>query len=264
MTPSCARARTLLASLLLAAASTTTLAQTTVNPGALDQLAPPPPGSAPAETPAPSRPTHSRTRPLRTSRTPTHPVAKPPPRPALPAVPSAAPPPPVLPPPIVVPTRPAPPAPPVPVGKDAPGAATYEQGGMRVTFGVGRADMNPASVAAVQALAHNPTPIAQPTYSITAFAGGNGDDPSTPRRLALDRALAIRSILMGQGIPSERIFVKAMGPPPPGDTVTPDRVDIAIAAPPPAPGQPLSAATQATGTTTAVPARPFIPPTRMP
>ncbi len=222
-------------------------AQTTVNPGALDQLAPPAANEspAPAKKPAPRSPaTKPATRPA--TRPVARPVARPdahapakPAKPAPPVVPKVAPPAPVLPPPIVVPTRPAPPPPPIPEARDAPGDATRQNDGLRVTFGVGRADLNQGTEIAVKALAH-PSAPGTPTYSIAAYAGGNADDPSTPRRLALSRALAIRSVLLAAGVPSASIYVRALGEPPAGDPVSPDRVDVvvAIAAPPPGNSQP--------------------------
>jgi outer membrane protein OmpA-like peptidoglycan-associated protein len=59
---------------------------------------------------------------------------------------------------------------------------------------------------------------------ILAYGGAKGDKGSDARRLALKRALAIRQVLIDDGVPSERIDVHAMG----GveDTGPTDRVDV--------------------------------------
>ncbi len=229
-----------------------THAQTTVNPQALDQLAPPPPSSQPAHT-TPKRAPHraERRSTSRSSKPAQHatgggkpnphaelpgsvPQAHAPAKPGTLAVPAAPPPAPVLPPPIVVPTRPVPPPPPVPVKADAPGEATPQKDGLRLTFGADRSDLNPTTDAAVRALAHTGPPFAATTFTVTAYAAGNADDPSTPRRLSLDRALAVRSVLIAEGIPSTRIYVKALGASmPPGDAPA-DRVEIVATTPLPA------------------------------
>jgi outer membrane protein OmpA-like peptidoglycan-associated protein len=157
------------------------------------------------------------------------PPAAPPPSASSLIVPPAAPAAPVLPPPIVVPTRPPPPLTPAPVAADAPGTASTTADGLRITFGPDRADLNPESDAAITALAHAaPGPVA--TFNITAYAVG-GDDPSTPRRLSLSRALSVRSALMQAGIASVRIYVKALGASAPTMAEgPPDRVDIVVVA----------------------------------
>ena len=59
---------------------------------------------------------------------------------------------------------------------------------------------------------------------VVATAAGSADDPSTPRRLSLSRALAVRAVLINEGIPSTRIYPRALGPNI-GDG-PPDRVDV--------------------------------------
>jgi outer membrane protein OmpA-like peptidoglycan-associated protein len=61
---------------------------------------------------------------------------------------------------------------------------------------------------------------------LLAYAGAMGNSASQARRLSLSRALAARSILIGDGIKSTRIDVRALG-----DKSTsgpPDRVDIIV------------------------------------
>jgi outer membrane protein OmpA-like peptidoglycan-associated protein len=61
---------------------------------------------------------------------------------------------------------------------------------------------------------------------LDAYGGAPGDKGSDARRLSLKRALGIRQLLIEDGIPSEKIDVRAMG----GidDNGAPDRVDILV------------------------------------
>ena len=77
---------------------------------------------------------------------------------------------------------------------------------------------------------------AQPVQ-VTAFAAGSPEDPSTPRRLSLARALAARAVLINEGIASTRIYVRALGSAA-GDGPA-DRVDLSAA---PASAMPAPAA----------------------
>ncbi len=210
-------------------------AQAALDQRALDQLGPAPnqPAPAPAHKPAPVP--HPAPNPHAHPNGP-HQKLKPLPEdiPAVPpAVPLAPPPAPVLPPPIVVPVRPPTPPTPPTVAPEAASAAVPTKDGMRVTFDSGSADLNPETVLAVRTLAKAP---AGSTFTVTTYAAGVPDDPSTARRLALSRALAIRSLLIEQGIASMHIYLRALG-----STGTqfadgpPDRADIVVAAPPPAP-----------------------------
>jgi outer membrane protein OmpA-like peptidoglycan-associated protein len=219
--------------LLLAAGGAS--AQVAVNPAAINQLQPEhaqhsPPRRAASRTAR--RPVHHP--PSAHPAAPTSPTAAKPavPTAAAPRVPAAPPSAAVIPPPaVVVPTAAPPPLPPIPVAADAPGAAAPVQGGLRITFGKDRSDLSPATVAAIEAIAgqvkDKPGPL-----DITAYAAGVPDDPSTPRRLSLARALAVRTVLLHQGIESPRIYVRAMGTSAtPGDpAATPpapaDRVDL--------------------------------------
>ncbi len=197
------------------------LAQVSTNSNALDKLAPPAPTSAaPATTPA--APRH---RPARHS--PAKPAPKKPTAVAMPAAPPVHPV--ILPPPIVMPAHPPPPPPPVPMRADAPGAASAIPGGTRITFGPGASDLNPATVAAIRDLAAKA--LASPAYTvaITAWAPGPADDPSTARRLSLDRALAARAVMIQAGLLSDRIRAVAEGTTGIGG-VSPDRADIILAA----------------------------------
>jgi outer membrane protein OmpA-like peptidoglycan-associated protein len=59
---------------------------------------------------------------------------------------------------------------------------------------------------------------------IQAYGGPKGDKGSDARRLSLKRALAIRQVLIDDGVPSERIDVRAMGGV--DDDGPTDRVDV--------------------------------------
>ena len=63
---------------------------------------------------------------------------------------------------------------------------------------------------------------------IQAFGGNRGDKGSDARRLSLKRALAIRQVLIDDGVPAERIDVRAMGGV--DDNGPADRVDVYVKA----------------------------------
>ncbi len=216
------------------------IAQVSVNSSALDHLQPAAPAAtpAPAHT-APSKPAvHPAPRRPVAARPPGHPAApaantrasrlRPGLPPAVPAAPPAAA---VLPPTIVPPSRPAPPPPPVPVVPTAPGDVSQIKGGVRITFGAGGSDLNPATEQAIRSFADTVKADPNADLNVYAFAAGVPDDPSTPRRLALARALTVRAILISDGIVSTRIYPRALGasPSPIGWDGPPDRVDLVLA-----------------------------------
>ena len=59
---------------------------------------------------------------------------------------------------------------------------------------------------------------------LQAYGGPKGDKGSESRRLSLKRALVIRELLIEDGVPSEKIDVRAMGGA--DDNGAPDRVDV--------------------------------------
>jgi outer membrane protein OmpA-like peptidoglycan-associated protein len=63
---------------------------------------------------------------------------------------------------------------------------------------------------------------------LQAFGGSPGDKSSDARRISLKRALAIRQLLIDNGVPSNKIITKAMGGA--TDKGEPDRVDIYVRA----------------------------------
>jgi outer membrane protein OmpA-like peptidoglycan-associated protein len=215
------------------------LAQVTTNDKALEALQPPAapakPGSAaptapaakpaaPVATPKPAVVHHAPHKPAASA---AHSLAKTP----LPKVPLAPPPNPVIaPPPPELPQHPRETPPPVPIKADAIGTVTKIDGGARLTFGPGSSDLNDATNAALIEIAGEARADKQLIVTITAWAPGTAEDPSTPRRLSLDRALAARAVLIHEGVESERVQAVAKGFVDIG-TGNPDRLDIVAAHP---------------------------------
>jgi outer membrane protein OmpA-like peptidoglycan-associated protein len=202
---------------------------------------------------------------------PTPPTAAAPGAPAVPSAPAppgaprgappAAPPAAVVgltPPPAVVIPAPAPADAPMPPPPPPPISATagttvaplpkIDGTGVRLDFTGTEADLTPGSADAVKALVAAAPPAETTSFNVVAYATGTADDPSAARRLSLSRALAVRSALIASGVPSTRIYVRALGAPPPDAHPTAtgtekaggpaDRVDVIVlganaAGPPP-------------------------------
>ena len=64
--------------------------------------------------------------------------------------------------------------------------------------------------------------------SITAYAIAPNGDEALARRLALDRAVAVRRFMIEQGVPGTRLAVRALGRP--SGAGTADRVDLRLPA----------------------------------
>lgn len=262
-------------------------AQVSVDKGALDALrteeaAHPAETRHPAARHAPARPrAHSRAEPRRREPAPppaapksgaggesgaapkggapteSHSAAPPAPPPTpMPTLPTTPPPAAVLVPPApVVPTRPEPPPPPVPVVAGAAGQVSPLPDGIRVTFGAGSSDLNPDTAAAIKEFGEQLLKDPALDVNLVASAVGAPDDPSTPRRLSLARALAVRAVLINEGIPSPRIYVRAMGGV--AGQGPADRVDLLRARTSPQPAAaPGKAAAAPAATTTQVRAAP--------
>lgn len=116
--------------------------------------------------------------------------------------------------------------PPPPVPDKAVIAAAPRLAALRLVFAPGQSDLNPESATSIKQLtASTPTSDAT-TFNVLAYAPGKADDPSTARRVSLSRAMAVRSALVADGVPSARIFVRALGEQY-GDG-PPDRVDLSV------------------------------------
>jgi outer membrane protein OmpA-like peptidoglycan-associated protein len=165
------------------------------------------------------------------------PLAPPPPALASPVVPSTnAPPVPVLPggppPPVrlspleaVTPAAKPPPSPEPIVVAGAGGAAAPISEGLRVTFGDG-SELNPETETAIKGFAHQAPKTDDASINVLAYAAGTPEDPSTARRLSLSRALAVRSVLIAEGVASTRIYVRALGSA--SGEGPADRVDLSV------------------------------------
>ncbi len=96
-----------------------------------------------------------------------------------------------------------------------------------VPFAVGASSPVSSDVNAVHALATSLTAALNAGASrvqLQAYGGPKGDKGSESRRLSLKRALVIRELLIEDGVPSEKIDVRAMGGA--DDNGAPDRVDV--------------------------------------
>ncbi|CAI3927923.1 Outer membrane protein OmpA and related peptidoglycan-associated (lipo)proteins (OmpA) (PDB:1OAP) [Commensalibacter communis] len=148
----------------------------------------------------------------------TTPVETKPPASAKPAVSATIPP---APPPvpvfkdanIVVPLHP--PAPPeMPkVIKEAKGEVRATTKHTLLIFDQNSVDLNESMMKAIMDYANMLKQRPESTVYLNAYSHGNADDLSTPRRMALNRGLAIRAVLINQGIPSTRIYLLAKGIP---------------------------------------------------
>ncbi len=142
-----------------------------------------------------------------------------------PPVPTTPPAPPIIKAPVInVPLHPEPPPPPVPVVASARGEPSPIHGGTRLTFGDRSADLNAANMQAIRDFAVSLKADPEARAQIDAYGNGTPDDPSTPRRLSLSRGLAARAVLINAGIPSTRIYVRAIGRPSDGGPA--DRTDL--------------------------------------
>ncbi len=144
-----------------------------------------PPAPAPVEEPEPPAPAPAPAR-----------VATPPLTPS-PAGPAPAPP---------AETAPAPPvqtasAPPV----------SGQEPSFRVLFDNGSAKISDAARGPLEELSNKMKESEDLRVQLLAYAGGTSETASQARRLSLSRALAVRSFLIGQGVRSTRMDVRALG-----------------------------------------------------
>jgi outer membrane protein OmpA-like peptidoglycan-associated protein len=120
--------------------------------------------------------------------------------------------------------------PPAPVLSDkAAVGLSPKTAGLRLTFAAGEAELSPDSAAAIKQTVGKAPSGDNVTFEVFAYASGKSDDQSSARRLSLSRAMAVRGVLTAGGIPSARIFIRAMGENA-GDGPA-DRVDLNISGP---------------------------------
>lgn len=152
-----------------------------------------------------------------------------------PDVPANPPHPVVIPPPgVKVPTHP--PVPPEDVKADpkATGKIEARPNGLRILFDANSSGMSQPMIDAVKEEAKKLA--TRPTVRVTLWASASGstEDLSTPRRIALTRALVVRALLIREGVATTRIYPRATGLAAAGSN-PPDRLDIvaegSIAAP---------------------------------
>ena len=96
-----------------------------------------------------------------------------------------------------------------------------------VLFAKGVPDPSPAQFTGVKLLAGeiaNALEAGASRVQLEAYGGTPGDKSSDARRLALKRALAVRQLLIDNGVPSNRIDVRALGGA--DDKGPDDRVDV--------------------------------------
>lgn len=106
------------------------------------------------------------------------------------------------------------PVPPQPaVDLKAVGKVSTIPGGVRLTFAAGSAALNPETHQAILAFGQLLSDKPHVRAHIDAYSSGAADDPSLPRRMALARGLAARSVLMNGGTPSTRIYLRTIGVP---------------------------------------------------
>jgi outer membrane protein OmpA-like peptidoglycan-associated protein len=190
---------------------------------------PPEQVARPAGTPSPAAPpttvaTALPTAPAPAAATPATASHPPPPAATLPVAPPAV----ATLEPIQPPAPPAnaapPPQPPIDTGAATSAAAT--QAGLRLTFATGQSDLSLASADSIKHLVQAAPAGDTTSFNVLAYASGDPDDPSVARRLSLARAIAVRDVLLVDGVPSSRIYLRALGSQP-GQTPL-DRVDVSV------------------------------------
>ncbi len=80
-----------------------------------------------------------------------------------------------------------------------------------VEFAPGGSEITPAGRALLDTVAGQLAADARLHLELVAYAGATGDDAIEARRIALARALQMRSYLIEKGVPSSRMDVRALG-----------------------------------------------------
>jgi len=125
---------------------------------------------------------------------------------------------------VALPTTPPPPAAASPAPPEPPHVTANATAALRLTFGGEETELTPDRIADLKRFVGSATTAGAAGYNVFAYAGGPADDASIARRLSLSRALAVRGALMEGGVPSSRIYMRALGAQS-GDG-PPDRVDL--------------------------------------
>jgi outer membrane protein OmpA-like peptidoglycan-associated protein len=126
------------------------------------------------------------------------------------------------------PTRTASATPPARTTPSAAAAAGLKRQTM-IPFAAGVTSLAPADVNAIHGLAaalNAAVASGNARVQLDAFGGPRGDKSSDSRRLSLKRALVVRELLIEDGVPSEKIDVRAMGGT--DDSGAADRVDVFV------------------------------------
>lgn len=97
---------------------------------------------------------------------------------------------------------------------------------LRVGFDAGSAKLSPEANRQLKRVAEGMAEDEQLRIQLLAYADGNSDTASQARRLSLSRALAARSFLIGEGVRSTRIDVRALGNK--SESGPPDRIDVIV------------------------------------
>jgi hypothetical protein len=132
--------------------------------------------------------------------------------------------------------------------------ARPEPAGLRLEFKSDQSDLSPAANSAIGDLVKATPNGNTVTFNVIAYAAGAADDPSVARRLSLARGLSVRAALIADGVPSTRIYIRALGAG--GGDGPADRVDLTAmgisgaAAAGPAPTGPATAGPATTGAAT--------------
>jgi len=126
------------------------------------------------------------------------------------------------------PTRTASATPPVRTTPTPAAAAGLRRQSM-IPFAAGATSLAPANVNAIHGIAtalNAAVASGNTRIHLDAFGGPRGDKSSDSRRLSLKRALIVRELLIEDGVPSEKIDVRALGGA--DDGGAPDRVDVLV------------------------------------
>ncbi|MEI6557812.1 MAG: OmpA family protein [Rhodospirillaceae bacterium] len=84
-------------------------------------------------------------------------------------------------------------------------------GGFRLLFAPGSAELPAVAAAVLREIAETMAQDLRLRLKVAAYASGEAENPVPARRLSLQRALKVREALAGEGIPSLRIDVLALG-----------------------------------------------------